>query len=103
MALYRTKPEEVEAIRYTGDIKVPFDGDVPEWVWAGLGSGILKFSTHGLEITYAGMTENVLTNDWMVMHNDGIIRACEDKVFKRYYVRARKRIADRFHNDNDEA
>jgi hypothetical protein len=37
------------------------------------------------------MSENVLGNDWMVMHNDGIIRACEDKVFKQYYSPARKR------------
>jgi hypothetical protein len=102
MGLYRTKPEEVEAIRYTGNTMTPFDGDVPQWVWAGLGTGVLKFSAHGLEITYSGMSETVLANDWMVMHNDGIIRACEDKVFKTHYVRARKRIADRL-NDETEA
>ena len=57
-----------------------------------MGSGNLRFTSHGLEITYAGMTENVLPEDWMVMHNDDIIRVCGDKVFKTFYVRARKRL-----------
>jgi hypothetical protein len=92
MGLYRTKPEEVEAIQYTGVASAPFASEVPQWVWTAMGSGNLRFTSHGLEIIYAGMTENVLPGDWMVMHNDDIIRVCGDKVFKTFYVRARKRL-----------
>ncbi len=100
MALYRTKPEEVEAIQYTGNLSSPFDGAVPQWVWESLGSGNLKFNAHGVEIAYNGMSEDVLPTDWMVMSSDGVIRACSDKVFKTYYVRARKRTSG---NTEDEA
>ena len=76
MGLYRTKPEEVEAIQYTGVANAPFAGEVPQWVWVAMGSGNVRFTSHGLEVNYAGMTEDVLPGDWMVMHNDDIIRVC---------------------------
>lgn len=91
MGLYRTKPEEVEAIQYTGSMANPFDGHVPAWVWSHISTGNITFVPHGIQIYYNGMTEMILSNDWLVLHNDGIIRACEDKVFKQYYTPARKR------------
>jgi hypothetical protein len=93
MGLYRTKPEEVEAIQYTGSMTQPFDGVVPAWVWGGISTGTLRFTGMGVEISYNGLTELAVSGDWLVLHNDGIIRACEDKVFKQYYTPARKRLA----------
>lgn len=92
MGLYRTKPEEVEAIQYTGSMSEPFDGVVPAWIWAHISTGSLTFTAHGIQISYSGLTELVAPDDWLVLHNDGIIRACEDKVFKQYYSPARKRL-----------
>lgn len=89
MALYRTKPETVEATQFTGNTNDPFSGGAPQWVWSALGSGKLRFTPHGIEIVYAGMMENVSPTDWIVLHNDGIIRACDDKVFRAYYTRSR--------------
>lgn len=94
MALYRTKPEEVEAIQYTGSMTQPFEENIPAWVWGAMSVGTLTFRGHGLEINYNGLTEQVLPNDWLVLHNDGIIRCCNDGVFKMYYTPARKRKYD---------
>lgn len=91
MALYRTKPEEVEAIQYTGSMTAPFENTVPAWVWGALSTGTLKFMGHGIEISYNGLTEVVAAGDWLVLPDDGIIRAAEDKVFRQYYTPARKR------------
>lgn len=91
MGLYRTKPEEVEAIQYTGSATHPFDGIVPAWVWDGISRGTLRFTGMGVEISYNGLTEMVVPGDWMVLHNDHIIRACDDKTFRQYYTPARKR------------
>lgn len=91
MGLYRTKPEEVEAIQYTGGAAAPFSTPVPAWVWTGLSTGKLSFTAHGLEINYNGLTEMVGPEDWLVMSSDGVIRAAEDKVFRQYYLPFRKR------------
>ena len=93
MGLYRTKPEEVEAVQFTGIMTQPFEGVVPAWAWAGISNGTLRFTGMGVEISYNGLTELVVSGDWLVLHNDGIIRACDDKVFKQYYTPARKRLA----------
>lgn len=91
MGIYRTKPEEVEAIQYTGSTTKPFNENTPDWVWGALSYGTLKFTGLGLNIEYNGLVETVTPNDWLVMHNDGIIRACEDKVFVQYYTPYRVR------------
>lgn len=90
MALYRTKPQKVEATQYTGDMNNPFGGDAPGWVWSALASGKLKFNVHGLDIHYSGIIESVLPTDWVVMNSDGIIQACADKIFRTYYTRSRR-------------
>ena len=90
MATYRTIPEKVEAIQYTGVQATPFAGTAPSWVWTGISSDVLKFTAHGIEINYNGMSEDVLPGDWLVMHNDGIIRVCGDTTFKKFYTRSRK-------------
>lgn len=86
MGTYRTKPEEVEAIQYTGSTTSPFNERTPHWVWGAFSHGILKFAAHGMTIDYNGLSEHVSPNDWLVMSADGIIRACEDKVFQQYYT-----------------
>ena len=91
MGMYRTKPEEVEAIQYTGSTTAPFGEFVPHWVWNAFSHGILSFNAHGIEIKYNGLTEMVGPSDWLVLPGDGIIRAAEDKVFVQYYVPFRKR------------
>lgn len=94
MGLYRTKPEEVEAIQYTGSTTQPFEGSVPAWVWGGMSYGTLRFTAMGIEISYNGLTELAVSGDWLVLHNDGIIRACDNKTFTQYYTPARKRKYD---------
>lgn len=91
MGLYRTKPEEVEAIQYTGSATAPFEGNIPQWFWLAMVNGILSFNAHGIEIKYNGLSEMVGPNDWLVLAADGIIRAAEDRVFKQYYLPTRKR------------
>lgn len=91
MGTYRTKPEEVEAVQFTGDASQPFAERTPAWVWSALTQGVLRFHTLGMTIEYSGLSEHVGPNDWLVMSADGIIRACEDKVFKQYYTSYRIR------------
>jgi hypothetical protein len=86
MGTYKTKPEEVEAIQYTGDPKGPFSGQVPAWVWTGMQDGTLMFNTLGVEIRYNGLSEQVIPGDWLVRDPDGVVRACDDKTFTQYYV-----------------
>lgn len=93
MGLYRTKPEEVEAIQYTGSITNPFEGKTPAWVWAHISLGTMKFTADGVQITYGDMSETAHPLDWLIMHNDGIVRLCDDATFKKYYTPARKRLA----------
>lgn len=96
MGKYRTKPEEVEALQYTGDTNAPFSSPTPVWVWRGLATGSLTFSGHGMAISYNGMTESVTPGDWLVLHSDNIIRACNNKTFQTYYTpfRARRTKAE---------
>lgn len=91
MGTYRTTPEEVEAIQYSGSTTKPFNETVPEWVWGAFSHGILRFTGLGINIEYNGLHENVMPNDWLVMGSDGVIRACEDKVFRQYYTPYRQR------------
>lgn len=91
MGTYRTKPEEVEAIQFTGDGTQPFVERTPAWVWSALTQGVLKFHALGMIIDYNGLSEHVSPNDWLVMNADGVIRACEDKVFRQYYTSYRNR------------
>jgi hypothetical protein len=91
MGTYRTKPEEVEALQYTGEPGAPFSSPTPAWVWQSLASGNLTFSGFGMTIAYNGMTEDVTPGDWLVLHSDGIIRACSDKSFQTYYTPFRTR------------
>lgn len=91
MGTYRTKPEEVEAVQFTGDGTQPFAERTPAWVWSALTQGVLKFHTLGMIIDYNGLSEHVGPNDWLVMSSDNVIRACEDKVFKQYYTPYRNR------------
>lgn len=93
MGTYRTKPEEVEAIQYTGDPASPFDGQVPSWVWTGMQEGCLRFNQYGIEIVYNGMSEQTVPGDWLVKDGSNIIRACDDKTFRQYYVPFRIRRA----------
>ena len=91
MGTYRTTPEEVEAIQYSGSTTKPFNETVPEWVWGAFSHGILRFTGLGINIEYNGLSENVMPNDWLVLGSDNVIRACEDKVFKQYYTPYRQR------------
>lgn len=91
MGTYRTTPEEVEAIQYSGSTTKPFNETVPEWVWGAFSHGILRFTGLGINIDYNGLSENVMPNDWLVMSADGVIRACDDKVFRQYYTSYRNR------------
>lgn len=91
MGTYRTTPEEVEAIQYTGSTTKPFNETVPDWVWVAFSHGTLKFTGLGINIEYNGLHENVMPNDWLVLSNDSVIRACEDKVFRQYYTPYRQR------------
>lgn len=91
MGTYRTKPEEVEAVQYTGEIASPFSSATPAWVWEGLASGSLSFSSFGMTIIYNGMTEDVTPGDWLVLHSDKIIRACNSRTFQTYYTPCRTR------------
>ena len=91
MGTYRTTPEEVEAIQYSGSTTKPFNETVPEWVWGAFSHGILRFTGLGINIEYNGLHENVMPNDWLVMGSDSVIRACEDKVFRQYYTPYRQR------------
>ena len=86
MGNYRTKPEEVEAIQYSGSASKPFSETLPDWVWVALSTGVLRFTALGVNIEYNGLSENVMPNDWLVLGSDGVIRACEDKVFTQYYT-----------------
>lgn len=96
MGNYRTKPEEVEAIQYSGSTTKPFNETVPEWVWGAFSYGTLKFTGLGINIEYNGLSETVLPNDWLVLGSDNVIRACDDKVFTQYYTpyRIRRSRAD---------
>jgi hypothetical protein len=91
MGTYRTKPEEVEAIQYTGNPTEPFAERTPGWVWAAFSGAVLTFSAYGMTISYNGLSEHVSPNDWLVMSSDNVIRACEDKVFRQYYTSYRNR------------
>ncbi len=91
MGTYRTKPEEVEAIQFTGTPSEPFAERTPGWVWAAFSGGVLTFNAHGMVISYNGLSEHVSPNDWLVMSADGVIRACDDKVFRQYYTSYRNR------------
>lgn len=91
MGTYRTTPEEVEAIQYSGSTTKPFNETVPDWVWGAFSYGTLKFTGLGINIEYNGLHENVMPNDWLVMGSDSVIRACEDKVFRQYYTPYRQR------------
>jgi hypothetical protein len=91
MGTYRTKPEEVEAIQYTGSTTKPFDETVPDWVWGAFSYGTLKFTGLGINIEYNGLSENVMPGDWLVVGSDKIIRACDNKVFQQYYTSFRIR------------
>lgn len=91
MGNYRTKPEEVEAIQYSGSASKPFSETLPDWVWVALSTGVLRFTALGVNIEYNGLSENVMPNDWLVLSNDSVIRACEDKVFRQYYTPYRQR------------
>lgn len=91
MGTYRTKPEEVEAIQYTGNPTEPFTERTPGWVWAAFSGAVLTFSAYGMTISYNGLSEHVSPNDWLVMSADGVIRACDDKVFRQYYTSYRNR------------
>ena len=91
MGLYRTKPDEVEAIQYTGSLTAPFKEAVPQWVWGALAAGNLVFSNHGIEVRYNGLSEMAMPNDWLILPADGIIRVSDDKTFAQYYSPARKR------------
>jgi hypothetical protein len=91
MGIYRTKPEEIEAVQFSGGNDSPFVGSIPAWVWSSFSRGNLSFTAHGMRIEYNGLTEDVAPGDWLVLHSDGIIRTCSHKVFQRHYTPFRKR------------
>lgn len=85
MALYRTKPEEVEAIQYTGNISAPFSEQPPQWLWMAVAGGNVSIKPSHMVVQYNGMQEDVMPNDWLVLQSDGIIRACSEDVFSMFY------------------
>lgn len=101
MGLYRTKPEEVEAVQFLGTqvtdgvyFSNGTSGPLPAWLWDAIArgddNGGISFSDR---IPYLdnGDTE-VMDGDWIVRGSDGVLRTCDEDDFKRIYTPARKRL-----------
>lgn len=98
MGLYRTKPNEVEAIQFLGTDTIDgvffsngTAGPLPAWLWRAIASG-----PSGLSFDYGRLILNndvvVYTGEWLVVDGSGVMRVCADDVFKSFYTPARKRL-----------
>lgn len=98
MGLYRTKPNEVEAVQFLGTDTpdgVFFSngtaGPLPAWLWKSIASG-----PSGLSFDFGRLFLNndvlVTAGEWLVVDGAGVMRRCADDVFKAFYTPARKRL-----------
>jgi hypothetical protein len=98
MGLYRTKPNEVEAIQFLGTDTVDgvffsngTAGPLPAWLWKSIASGAGGLSFDAGRLFLAGDVL-VAAGEWIVVDGSGVMRVCADDVFKSFYTPARKRL-----------
>lgn len=89
MGLYRTKPEEVEAIQYTGGIK-PFGNNPPEWFWAGMSAGQLAIENGEMFLVAGSQREKLEATDWLILTQSNVLRVSDDNTFKNYFMPTRR-------------
>lgn len=89
MGLYRTKPEEVEAIQYSGGVK-PFGNNPPDWFWMSMSSGRLAIEAGDMYLVDGDQREKMNVGDWLILTNMGALRVSDDETFKNYFVATRR-------------
>lgn len=98
MGLYRTKPNEVEAVQFLGTDTADgvffsngTSGPLPSWLWKAIAAGAGGLSFDAGRLFLAGDVL-VTAGEWLVVDGAGVMRVCADDVFKVFYTPARKRL-----------
>lgn len=89
MGLYRTKPEEVEAVQYKGGIK-PFGNAQPDWVWSAMATGHVIMSEGRVFVRDGVEQEQLSEGDWLIMAADGDLHVSDNETFMERFLPARR-------------
>lgn len=93
MGLYRTIPQDVEAVQFGGmDADEPIlremGPSLPSWLWRGITKGVVSFDSAGVKVH----GQVLKANDWIIY--DGVfISATDDEKFKETFTPARKPLS----------
>ena len=83
---YRKKPVVIEAVQYLGQGNMA-DGDVPEWLWDALKSGVVQ-ATNGTDpfvITTLEGDHIASPGDWIIRGVKGELYPCKPDSFELTY------------------
>lgn len=94
MGLYRTIPQDVEAVQFTGmkdeePILKEMGSSIPSWLWRGITKGMVKFDTIGVKVGNTVLKEG----DWIIF-DGAFIDAMSDEKFNSTFVPARKPLSE---------
>lgn len=93
MGLYRTIPQDVEAVQFGGmDADEPIlremGPSLPSWLWRGITKGVVTFDSAGVKVH----GQVLKANDWIIY--DGVfISTTDDEKFKETFTPARKPLS----------
>lgn len=80
---YKTKPIEIEAFRWTGDMDQTED---PEWICEALKSGVVSIENFGGSLCMSLPNEDgALIGDYIIRHADGDITGMDAQEFQETY------------------
>lgn len=94
MGLYRTIPQDVEAVQFGGmkneePILKEMGTSIPSWLWRGITKGMVKFDTIGVKVGNTILKEG----DWIIFDGAFIDSMSEEK-FNSTFVPARKPLSE---------
>lgn len=94
MGLYRTIPQDVEAVQYAGmkddePVLKDMGGSIPSWLWRGITKGMVKFDTIGVKVGNTVLKEG----DWIIF-DGAFIDSMPDEKFNSTFVPARKPLSE---------
>lgn len=87
MPLYRKKPVTIEAVRYVGagNFDPALKGNLPQWVWDGLSSGVLTNRGGDLIVKTLEGEHVCSPNDWLIRGVKGELYPCKPDIFAMTY------------------
>lgn len=93
MGLYRTIPQDVEAVQFggmnDGEPILKDMASLPSWMWRGITRGVVAFDSAGVKVH-----GQVLKADDWVVYDGAFIGSMDDEKFKATFVPARKPLSE---------